>query len=252
MDLERAGKVEGPAYVDLEICRATSGPFGRKASILRATVLQFALPPRHRANDRFLPLARAGPTGPSTHQGRGGLFRRATPEDRGREGATKGVTVCSIRRDVEPMWTQLATSPLRAQLAEGERARIRGEAASSAGQRPRTEAGRGLPRRGREGATTERPGGGHHGEAGRGLPRRGREGATTESPGGGHPRGGGHQGGPPKGRGLPENLSIERLEETPGAGAGAAGDEVVAAVGAVDDRLAVVAALVLDATLAVG
>ena len=227
MDLERAGKVEGPAYVDLEICRATSGPFGRKASILRATVLQFALPPRHRANDRFLPLARAGPTGPSTHQGRGGLFRRATPEDRGREGATKGVTVCSIRRDVEPMWTQLATSPLRAQLAEGERARIRGEAASSAGQRPRTEAGRGLPRRGREGA-------------------------TTESPGGGHPRGGGHQGGPPKGRGLPENLSIERLEETPGAGAGAAGDEVVAAVGAVDDRLAVVAALVLDATLAVG
>ena len=108
------------------------------------------------------------------------------------------------------MWTQLATSPLRAQLAEGERARIRGEAASSGGQRPRTEAGRGLPK--------ER--------------------------------------GPPKVRGPPkaltENHSIERLEEIPGAGAGAAGDEVVAAVGAVDDRLAVVAALVLDASLAVG
>jgi hypothetical protein len=54
-----------------------------------------------------------------------------------------------FRRDIEPMWTQLATSPLRAQLAEGERARIRGEAASSAGQRPRTEAGRGLPRKAR-------------------------------------------------------------------------------------------------------
>jgi len=47
------------------------------------------------------------------------------------------------------MWTQLTPSPLRAQLAEGERARIRGEAASSAGQSPRTEAGRGLPRLGR-------------------------------------------------------------------------------------------------------
>jgi hypothetical protein len=47
------------------------------------------------------------------------------------------------------MIASLASSPLRAQLAEGERARIRGEAASSAGQRPRTEAGRGLPRLGR-------------------------------------------------------------------------------------------------------
>jgi hypothetical protein len=51
-----------------------------------------------------------------------------------------------FRRDLEPMIASLASSPLRAQLAEGERARIRGEAASSAGQSPRTEAGRGLPR----------------------------------------------------------------------------------------------------------
>jgi hypothetical protein len=53
-----------------------------------------------------------------------------------------------FRRDLAPMIASLASSPLRAQAQRG-RARIRGEAASSAGQSPRTEAGRGLPRLGR-------------------------------------------------------------------------------------------------------
>jgi len=62
--------------------------------------------------------------------------------------SSDSVTVRPICRDVEPMFVPLATSPLRAQAQRG-RARIRGEAASSAGQSPRTEAGRGLPRLGR-------------------------------------------------------------------------------------------------------
>lgn len=41
----------------------------------------------------------------------------------------------------------LPTSPSRAQVAICDRARVRGEAASSGGPCPRTDAGRGLPKR---------------------------------------------------------------------------------------------------------